>query len=183
MLWILINSLLILITVTLSIKLLFRLLTWSRQFEKWKKDFIKQNSEQLKETNHRKTNKIKIPNFSLFSLVKREQLDFYSLIHSDTVLIFLDQGCVHCSFSFEEFINLNDNLSTPRNFIVVYRQEDIKKAEELLGLYGDKINIYIVDKQVFQLFQLYFMPAFIKVSKEYVVENSTPVPLQVINSF
>jgi hypothetical protein len=183
MLLIVLNSLLIFIIIIFSIKLLHRLLNWSIQYEKWKKEFIKQNSEQLKETNQRKTNMIEIPNFPLFSLTNNKNIEFHNLIDSDTVIIFMDQGCVHCSFSFEEFIDLNGSLSTPRSFIVFYRKEDTEKAEELLNLYGNEISIYIVDKQVFQLFELYFMPAFIKMSKDYVVEKATPVPLQVINSF
>ncbi|MBR7796083.1 hypothetical protein GT022_08485 [Agaribacter marinus] len=173
-----INSLLILICLVMVIYLLYRLLTWWSKYKKWI-DSVEKRFEQ-RELNINSSGfaqGIKIPNLILKDPWDNSYIELHNLVHNDSILVFLDKSCLQCSINFEEFFNSNQK----DNYFVIFKEQDVDKAKELVMLYNNSFRVYLVNQSLYKTLKLKFMPAFVKINHNYIAENATPVPYKAIH--
>ncbi|QWH75460.1 hypothetical protein EXW59_00865 (plasmid) [Bacillus mycoides] len=100
------------------------------------------------------------------------------LTKSSSILIFLDQDCIHCNSNIQNFL---EGIQNKKNidYSVVISKEQFIKAKEINSLYPD-IPIMIVDKEVFYKYQISLFPSYVLINTEGIIKNITPVPFKVI---
>ncbi|MEI5907646.1 hypothetical protein WAK64_11320 [Bacillus spongiae] len=177
-----INFFFVLLSIIIVAYLLHRLITWMIKFNEWQKSVVEsENSPNF--ANHKKRLlNLQIPDV----LVKKpgeEEQSLHHVISKNNYSLFalLNKSCIHCSINFEEFFSLsNDNVKF--NYFVLFQSDEEEQAKQFLKLYNNKIDVYLVEKELLTTLKISFFPAFIVFDQQYSVKKATPIPFTAINS-
>jgi hypothetical protein len=176
----LLNIILVFIVTLLVIYLLNRLIRWWLSFQKWLKDVeTKVKKQKNQGFSPSFAQGVYIPDITLEDAKDKTSVKLHSLIGSGSTLVFLDKSCLHCSINFEEFFN----KKSKNDYYVIFQKQDLDYAKKISDLYNGAIKIYLTDPTIYKTLKLTFMPAFVKVNKNFIAENATPVPLKAVNFF
>lgn len=117
--------------------------------------------------------KAPIFNFVLYKDIKNQ------LKERPSILIFVDQDCIHCNANVQNFLEAIQNRRN-LNYAVVISNEQISKAKEINFLYPN-IPILLVDREVFNEYQILLFPSYVLINSKGIIENITPVPFKIIS--
>ncbi|RTZ56671.1 hypothetical protein EKO25_06085 [Bacillus sp. SAJ1] len=123
----------------------------------------------------------KAPNFFATSLKTGEKKSLEQIVEDDTVLIFVDTGCIHCNNNLEIFLNKVHNHSKI-NYVILIENSQINSAKKMLDLYDGNLNIYLTEYSTFDKYKIMFLPAFVLIDSKFTIKNITPIPILIFQN-
>ncbi|GIO27419.1 hypothetical protein [Ornithinibacillus bavariensis] len=169
----------ILIGILIIFSLLFSFLLYKR-LVKWNFEYkiylerLKSHNQESSDINHPSLGKL-APNFKAFSKKYNTRITLEGIIQDDLVLVFLNTDCIYCDNNLEIFLDVARNYPSFKYAVVMDESEEAE-ADILFNLYEKDVEVLIVSEQTFIDYKIAFLPSFVHLNKEYVIENITPIP-------
>lgn len=117
----------------------------------------------------------------LLLLLKLAKKSLEQIVEDDTVLIFVDTGCIHCNNNLEIFLNKVHNHSKI-NYVILIENSQINSAKKMLDLYDGNLNIYLTEYSTFDKYKIMFLPAFVLIDSKFTIKNITPIPILIFQN-
>ncbi|WP_077613878.1 peroxiredoxin family protein [Caenibacillus caldisaponilyticus] len=166
-------------SLTILILLYKKLITWWIKFKKWQKEIFYNNDQ----AENQDLTGQKAPFFYAVSLKTGKIISIEQITNGQIfVIIFMDSTCAFCNTHFEAFSQDIQDFSFA-NYAIIMPKEQKSYAEEYYKLFDGKINVYLVDNDVYEKYKIHFFPAFVLLDEKQTIIKMTPIPAFLLNDF
>ncbi|WP_342539983.1 redoxin domain-containing protein [Heyndrickxia sp. FSL K6-6286] len=115
------------------------------------------------------------PNFKLPS-INQKSYTLTDILDNGITLAFIDSQCGYCESYLEEFLIEMKGLN--QNFAVICGESDKNQLNKIIDLYNENFVVLQGNAELFETFEISFLPSFIYIDKNRKILLRTPIPLQ-----
>lgn len=158
----------------------YHLLKWTKNFKMWEKKIKEDDSQTVFEDDDAVPDEHLIENFKLIPITNLdEEVDLYSVVTPQKLLVFLDKSCAFCNGNFEDFIAMHIERGFDlKNMIVFFEYPQLQTALDFHNLYDSNFSIFLTKDEKFrQSFDAPFLPIYAQIDENHFLKLRTPSPV------
>lgn len=169
-----------LLTIPFVVYTTYHLLKWTKDFKMWEKKIKEDDRQTIFENDDSVPNNHLIENFKLIPITHLDkEVDLYSVVTPEKLLVFLDKSCAFCNGNFEDFINMHVERGFDlKNMIVFFEYPQLETALNFYSLYDSKFSIFLTkNEKLRQSFDAPFLPIYAQIDEDHFLKLRTPSPI------